>query len=180
MRDGAPDPPQVLAVGHSNRPLRDFLRVLRALRVTLVADVRKMPRSRSNPQFNYDTLPQALRAVGIGYVHLPGLGGLRRRRPGSPNTGWQNASFQAYADYMLTPEFEQSLRELLERTRGRRAAVMCAEAVPWRCHRSLIAGALSLRGIAMEHVLSASRTQPHLLRPWARVQGKRDRAPKLR
>jgi uncharacterized protein (DUF488 family) len=173
MRDGAPDPPLVLTVGHSNRPLNDFLCALRAHRVTLVADVRKMPRSRSNPQFNHDTLPQALRAVGIGYVHLPGLGGLRHRRPDSPNTGWQNASFRAYADYMLTPEFEQGLHELLEQTRGPLAAVMCAEAVPWRCHRSLIADALSLRGIAVEHILSASRTQPHVLRPWARVQGTR-------
>jgi uncharacterized protein (DUF488 family) len=173
MRDDTPDPPLVLTVGHSNRPLHDFLRVLRAHRVTLVADVRKMPRSRRNSQFNQDTLPEALRGVGIGYVHLPGLGGLRRRQPDSPNTGWQNASFQGYADYMLSPEFEHSLHELLERARGQRVALMCAEAVPWRCHRSLIADALSVRGIAVGHILSASRTQAHLLRPWARVQGTR-------
>jgi uncharacterized protein (DUF488 family) len=132
-----------------------------------------MPRSRRNPQFNPDTLPQTLRGDGIGYVHLPGLGGLRRRQPDSPNTGWQNASFQGYADYMLTPEFERSLHELLERARGKRAAVMCAEAVPWRCHRSLIDDTLSVRGIAVEHILSVSRIQPHVLRPWARVQGTR-------
>jgi uncharacterized protein (DUF488 family) len=173
MRADASDPPLVLTVGHSNRPLHDFLRVLRAHHVTLVADVRKMPRSRRNPQFSLDTLPQALHAAGIGYVHSPGLGGLRRRRPGSPNTGWQNASFQGYADYMLTPEFEHSLHELLGRARGQRAAVLCAEAVPWRCHRSLIADALCVRGVAVEHILSATRTQPHLLRPWARVQGTR-------
>jgi uncharacterized protein (DUF488 family) len=173
MRDDAPDPPLVLTVGHSRRPLDDFLRLLLQHRVTLVADVRKMPRSRSNPQFNGDALPQALREVGVGYVHLPGLGGLRRRRPDSLNTGWQNASFQGYADYMLTPEFEQGLQELLERARGQRAAVMCAEAVPWRCHRSLIADALCVRGIPVEHILSASQTQPHILRAWARVQGTR-------
>jgi uncharacterized protein (DUF488 family) len=165
--------PLVVTVGHSNRPLDDFLRLLGEHRVTQVADVRKMPRSRSNPQFNTDTLPQALRGVGIGYVHLPGLGGLRRPQPDSPNTGWQNRSFQAYADYMLTPEFERSLHELLERAREERAAVMCAEVVPWRCHRSLIADALTVRGIAVEHILGTSRTQPHVLRPWARVDGTR-------
>jgi uncharacterized protein (DUF488 family) len=173
MRDDDPDPPLVLTVGHSDRPLQDFLRVLRAHRVTLVADVRKMPRSRRNPQFGPDTLPEALRGDGIGYVHIPGLGGLRRSRPDSPNAGWRNASFRGYADYMLTPEFEQGLRELLEQARGQRAAVMCAEAVPWRCHRSLIADALSVRGVAVEHILGASRTRPHVLRPWARVQGTR-------
>jgi uncharacterized protein (DUF488 family) len=168
------DPPAVvLTVGHSNRPLEEFLRLLRAHGVTLVADVRKMPRSRGNPQFNRDTLPQALRAAGIGYVHLPGLGGLRRREPNSPNTGWQNASFQGYADYMQTPEFERSLQELLDRARGRRPALMCAEALPWRCHRSLIADALTVRGVAVEHILSAARTQPHVLRPWAQVRGTR-------
>jgi uncharacterized protein (DUF488 family) len=132
-----------------------------------------MPRSRSNPQFNKDTLPRALRRAGIGYLHLPGLGGLRRRRPDSPNTGWHNSSFQGYADYMLTPEFDQSLNELLDRSRGRRVALMCAEAVPWRCHRSLIADALSVRGITVGHILGPARLQPHVLRPWARVQGTR-------
>ena len=174
MRPSTSDlPTVVLTVGHSDRPLEDFLRLLRAHRVTLVADVRKMPGSRGNPQYNRDPLAQALREAGIGYSHWPGLGGLRRRRPDSPNTGWQNPSFQGYADYMLTPEFEESLQSLLEQARGQRAALMCAEAVPWRCHRSLIADALSVRGIAVEHILSASRTQPHLLRPWARVQGTR-------
>jgi uncharacterized protein (DUF488 family) len=174
MRNPAPGPPAVvLTVGHSNRPLDEFLDTLPAHHVTLVADVRKMPRSRSNPQFNCDTLPQALREAGIGYVHVPGLGGLRIRRPNSPNTGWQNPSFQGYADYMLTPEFEHSLQELLERAQGQRIALMCAEAVPWRCHRSLIADALSVRGITVEHILSAARTQPHRMRPWAQVQGTR-------
>jgi uncharacterized protein (DUF488 family) len=104
---------------------------------------------------------------------VPGLGGLRRRRPDSPNTGWENASFQAYADYILTPEFQQSLQELLERADGERAVLMCAEAVPWRCHRSLIADALVVRGVAVEHILGTSRAQRHVLRPWARVQGAR-------
>jgi uncharacterized protein (DUF488 family) len=166
-------PPTVLTVGHSNRSLEEFLRLLQAHGVTLVADVRKMPGSRRNPQFGRDALSQALHQAGIGYLHLPGLGGLRRRRPGSPNAGWENASFQGYADYMLTPEFQQSLQDLLERADGERAALMCAEAVPWRCHRSLIADALVVRGVAVEHVRGAPRAQRHVLRPWVHVQGTR-------
>jgi uncharacterized protein (DUF488 family) len=141
-------PPQiVLTVGHSNRPLEEFVRLLQAHGVTLVVDVRRMPGSRRNPQFGRDTLPPALQQAGIGYAHMPGLGGRRRRRPDSPNTGWANASFQGYADYMLTPEFETGLQELLEQVRGQRAALMCAEAVPWRCHRSLIADVLVARSV---------------------------------
>lgn len=166
-------PEVVLTIGHSSRTLEEFLHHLRMHQVTLVADVRKMPGSRHNPQFSRDTLPQALQDADIGYLHLAGLGGLRRRTPDSLNAGWKNASFQGYADYMLTPEFEKSLQELVQRARGQRAALMCAEAVPWRCHRSLIADALVVRGIAVEHVFNASRTQRHALRSWAHVEGKR-------
>lgn len=147
--------------------------MLQAHRVTLLVDVRKMPRSLRNPQFNRDTLPMALKDVGIDYVDVPGLGGLRRRRPDSPNGGWRNASFQGYADYMLTPEFEQSLNELIERAGGQRAALMCAEAVPWRCHRSLIADALTVRGFPVEDIFSQKRAQVHKLSAWARVEGTR-------
>ena len=164
-------PAVIWTVGHSDRPLEKFVHLLQKHGVTLVVDVRKMPRSRHNPQFNGDTLSQVLREAGIDYVDMPGLGGLRRRRPDSPNTGWENASFQGYADYMLTPEFEKSLQELLERAGKQPAALMCAEAVPWRCHRSLIADALVVRGICVEHILSATRTQTHVLRPWAQVEG---------
>ena len=163
----------VRTVGHASRPLEEFLHLLRAHRVTLVVDVRKMPGSRHNPQFNRDALSDALHEAGIGYVHLPGLGGLRRRTPSSPNTGWKNASFQGYADYMLTPEFARSLEDLLTMARGHGVALMCAETVPWRCHRSLIADALVIRGVVVEHILSASRTQQHVLRPWAKVHGTR-------
>jgi uncharacterized protein (DUF488 family) len=174
MQDRTHSPPQVvLTVGHSDLPLEEFVRLLQAHGATLVADVRKMPGSRRNPQFGRDTLPESLRQAGIGYVHLPGLGGLRRRQPDSPNTGWRNASFRGYADYMRTPEFAASLEDLLDRAGGERVALMCAEAVPWRCHRSLIADALVARGVAVEHVLGASRTEPHTLRPWARVDGTR-------
>jgi uncharacterized protein (DUF488 family) len=160
-------------VGHSARPLEEFLRLLQAHGVTLVADVRKMPCSRRNPQFNRDSLPTSLRHARIGYVELPGLGGLRRRRPDSPNGGWKNASFQGYADYMLTPEFEQSLQELIQRAKDERTALLCAEAVPWRCHRSLIADALTVRDIRVEHILTPKRTQLHVLKPWAKVEGTR-------
>lgn len=169
----SPGPNAVLTIGHSNRTFEEFVSLLLGHRITLVADVRKMPGSRRNPHFNKDVLSPALFQKSIGYVHLAGLGGLRRPAAASPNTGWQNRSFQAYADYMLTAEFESSLAELLERAGGERAALMCAEAVPWRCHRSLIADALVVRGISVEHILSASRTQPHSLRPWAHVQGTR-------
>ncbi len=174
MRDRSHElPDEVLTVGHSNRELPEFLNMLRAHGVNLVIDVRKMPGSRKHPQFDRDMLAQALDETGIGYTHLSNLGGLRRRRPDSPNAGWKNASFQGYADYMQTPEFTQGLQQLFERAQGNRAALMCAEAVPWRCHRSLIADALVVRGISVEHILSASRTQLHTLRDWARVDGTR-------
>jgi uncharacterized protein (DUF488 family) len=169
----AAEPPLVLTVGHSNRPLADFLRLLQGDDVTFVADVRKMPGSRRHPQFNSDALAQSLREIDIDYAHFPGLGGLRRGRPDSPNAGWENASFRAYADYMLTAEFEQSLAEFLKRARSQRAVLMCAEAVPWRCHRSLIADALVVRGIPVEHIFTPTRTQAHALRPWAHVEGTR-------
>lgn len=173
MPDDVADRSLVFTVGHSNRPLQDFLRLLQGHHITLVADVRKMPGSRKHPQFNGDALAHSLREIDIDYAHFPGLGGLRRPRPDSPNMGWENASFRAYADYMLTPEFEQSLSEFLTRARGTRAALMCAEAVPWRCHRSLIADALVVRGITVEHIFTPTRTQAHVLRPWAHVEGTR-------
>lgn len=163
----------MLTIGHSNRSLQDFLCQLKAQDVTLVADVRKMPGSRRNAHFNQAALSRALHEVGIGYAHFPGLGGLRRRQKDSPNDGWKNASFQGYADYMLTDEFKLSLEELLEQARGQRTVLMCAEAVPWHCHRSLIADALTVRGIPVEHIFSSTRTHKHLLRPWAEVQGER-------
>jgi uncharacterized protein (DUF488 family) len=168
-----PGPARIWTIGHSDRPLEMFLQLLEGYDISGVVDVRKMPRSRHNPQFNGDTLAPALDEAGIGYLDMPGLGGLRRSRADSPNMGWKNASFRGYADYMLTPEFERSLHELLERVGEQRAVLMCAEAVPWRCHRSLIADALVVRGIAVEHILGSSRAQPHRLHPWARVEGTR-------
>lgn len=164
-------PPKLLTIGHSTRPIEVFIRLLKAHGATRVADVRTVPRSRHNPQFNRDTLPGSLEAAGIAYTHMAGLGGLRRARPDSINTGWKNASFRGYADYMQTPEFEANLRDLIEFAKKGRVVLMCAEAVPWRCHRSLIADALVARGISTEHIMTESRRDPHSLRSFARKTG---------
>ena len=173
MQDGVNLPEGVLTIGHSNRSLEEFLHLLHAHAVSRLVDVRKMPGSGKNPQFNRDTLAEALYEAGIDYRHLPGLGGLRRRIPDSPNGGWRNASFQGYADYMQTPEFEQSLQELIGCCAERRTVLMCAEAVPWRCHRSLIADALVVRGISVADIFTAGPTRPHVLRSFAHVEGTR-------
>jgi uncharacterized protein (DUF488 family) len=166
-------PRLILTVGHSTRPLEAFVRLLQSHGITRVVDVRTIPRSRHNPQFNEDALPKPLRLAGIAYEHMPGLGGLRHTHADSPNGAWRNASFRGFADYMQTDQFEAGLDALVDRARNDRIALMCAEAVPWRCHRSLIADALSVRGVQVEHILSGLRTQTHTLTPWARVQGKR-------
>jgi uncharacterized protein (DUF488 family) len=161
----------VLTIGHSTHCLEEFIEILKAHGVTLVADVRTVPRSRHNPQFNRETLPDDLSAAGLKYVHLAGLGGLRHARADSVNTGWRHASFRGFADYMQTPEFGKNLQELLELCKNERLALMCAEAVPWRCHRSLIADALYVRGVAVEHIMSRKTSQAHRLTPFARVAG---------
>lgn len=160
----------VLTIGHSTRTLVEFVRLLRIHAATLVVDVRTVPRSRHTPQFNQASLSAALKKAGLGYVHLPGLGGLRHAKRDSVNQGWRNASFRGYADYMLTPEFEQSLTELIRLTKRERVALMCAEAVPWRCHRSLIADALLVRGIRVEDIMSPGRRRVHTLTPFAKVR----------
>jgi uncharacterized protein (DUF488 family) len=162
----------VLTVGHSTRPLAEFIHLLKAHMVTYLVDVRIMPRSRHNPQYNIDTLPLALAAEGIGYEHVAGLGGFRKTHAGSANTGWRNTSFRGYADYMQTPEFAQHLRALIARARRDRVVLMCAEAVPWRCHRSLIADALMVHGLRVEEIISVSRREIHALTRFARVSGK--------
>ena len=166
-------PDLVLTIGHSNRSAEDFLNLLEAHQVKRLADVRKMPRSRANPQFNFDALANTLGEHDIEYTAMPDLGGLRRPQPDSPNTGWKNKSFQAFADFMLTPAFEANVEELIALAASRRTAIMCAEAVPWRCHRSLIADALVVRGIEVAHIMTATRLQPHVLHSWARVEGTR-------
>lgn len=164
----------LFTIGHSTRSLKDFIALLAAWDIRLLADVRTVPRSRRNPQFNEDTLPAALHNAGIDYVRLPALGGWRRPRPDSPNTGWRLDSFRGYADYMLTDEFVLALGELISRAcAGRNLAFMCAEAVPWRCHRSLIADALTARGYEVRHIMGPGKAQPHRMTPFAVVHDRR-------
>ena len=164
---------RVLTIGHSTRSIEEFVRILKRHGATCVVDIRSVPRSRHNPQFNRETLPASLASAGIAYTHLSGLGGLRRPRPDSINTGWRNASFRGFADHMQTPEFEASLESLIQLARKDRVTLMCAEAVPWRCHRSLIADALAARGISTEHIISETRREIHSLRAFAEVTGSR-------
>jgi uncharacterized protein (DUF488 family) len=163
--------PIVMTIGHSTRTVEEFIGLLQRHAVSRVIDVRTVPRSRHNPQFNKASLPGSLKKAGLSYVHLPGLGGLRHARRDSVNLGWHNASFRGYADYMQTPEFEKSLEELVQWVKQDRIALMCAEAVPWRCHRSLIADALLVRGILTEDIMSPTRRQVHTLTPFAKVRG---------
>jgi uncharacterized protein (DUF488 family) len=174
MKKSSPKPPLVVwTIGHSTRTLEEFESLLEAHQLERLVDVRTVPRSRHNPQFNKSTLPAALRRIGIKYLHLPGLGGLRHAKPDSPNMGWRNTSFRGYADYMQTPEFVDSLDRLIELARKERVAIMCAEAVPWRCHRSLIADALVVRGIQAEEIVSRVRTTAHRITPFAKVRGRK-------
>jgi uncharacterized protein (DUF488 family) len=163
--------PLVMTLGHSTRTIEEFIHLLRAHGATRVVDVRTVPRSAHNPQFNKASLARYLKKLGFKYVHMPGLGGLRHAKRDSPNGGWRNASFRGYADYMQTPEFVESLEEAIRTAKQDRIALMCAEALPWRCHRSLIADALLVRGIRTEDIMSATRRQLHTLTPFAQVRG---------
>ena len=171
--------PVVLTLGHSTRTIGEFTSLLQKHGVTCLVDVRTVPRSRFNPQFNKESLPESLKGVGVEYVHMPGLGGLRHTIADSPNTGWENASFRGYADYMQTPEFEKRIEDLILLAKKERIALMCAEAVPWRCHRSLIADALLVRGICTEHIMSPTSRQIHKLTPLAKVNGTKITYPAL-
>ncbi|MEO7320302.1 MAG: DUF488 domain-containing protein [Nitrosospira sp.] len=172
MKEKQPVPESLICtIGHSTHPLDEFVRLLKINEVTRVLDVRTVPRSRQNPQFNKETLPGSLRAAGIRYTHVPGLGGLRRASKDSVNGGWRNASFRGYADYMQTQEFTENVQEVMNLISRERCALMCAEAVPWRCHRSLIADALTLRGVRVEDIISAKGRRLHAMTPWARTEG---------
>jgi len=162
----------VFTIGHSTRAWKAFLDLLRVHGIKRVVDVRSIPRSRHNPQFNRETLSMKLRSARIGYVHLRKLGGLRHARRDSPNMGWRNASFRGFADYMQTPDFDAGLGRLIKLAKQKKTALMCAEAVPWRCHRSLIADALVVRGVRVKDIISGKRSQIHLLTSFGRVHGK--------
>ncbi|HEY7533332.1 MAG TPA: DUF488 domain-containing protein [Nitrospiraceae bacterium] len=158
-------------IGHSNRPIEEFIELLRAHGILLVVDVRTMPRSRSNPQFNADALAQALRHTDLQYHHVPGLGGLRKPKKNSINLGWRNESFRGYADYMQTDNFRTALDELVEAGRQSHTAIMCAEAVPWRCHRSLIADVLTIQGWTVRHITNRHEARVHSLTSFAMARG---------
>lgn len=162
---------RIATIGHSTRTLDELVALLRAAGVSVLADIRTIPRSRHNPQFNGDSLGTSLRSRGLRYVHLAGLGGLRRARKDSPNTGWRNASFRGFADYMSNEDFENALEKLCALTAQGRVALMCAEAVPWRCHRSLVADVLTARGAHVEHIITSSSSRPHRLTPFAKLAG---------
>lgn len=161
----------MFTIGHSTHPIGDFIHLLKSHGVQRVIDVRTLPRSRFNPHFDVSQLPALLRTAHIHYTHLPGLGGLRRPRRDSANVGWRNKSFRGYADHMQTEAFKLSLDRCLELASAERVALMCAEAVPWRCHRSLIADALVARGIDALEIASDTRVRPHTLTPFAHVNG---------
>jgi len=169
-----------MTIGHSTRPMEEFIRLLEAHNVACVVDVRTIPRSRHNPQFNKESLRAALKKSGIGYKHHPGLGGLRKTTAASVNIGWRNASFRGFADYMQTPEFAKALEKLIPLASKAQVALVCAEAVPWRCHRSLIADALLVRRIPVDHIMSLSRRQVHVLTSFAKVRGRKITYPKAR
>ncbi len=161
----------MMTIGHSNRTMAELIEMLQAHGAETLVDVRTVPKSRYNPQFNRDAIPAALKAAGMEYVHLPALGGLRHPLKDSTNLGWRNDSFRGYADYMQTAEFAAGLEALL--AIPGKTVVMCAEAVPWRCHRSLIADALTARSIAVEHIMTKEKRQAHKMTSFAVVDGTR-------
>ena len=161
----------VYTIGHSTRTLEEFVALLKAYGVNLVVDVRTVPRSRHNPQFNKETLPVSLKPSGVRYIHMPEIGGLRRPKHDSVNLAWKNMGFRGYADYMQTKEFTDSLLKIIALARENHLVLLCAEALPWRCHRSLISDALLVRHVKVEHIISATSCLNHQLNDMAQVEG---------
>ena len=161
----------LFTIGHSTRTVEEFIDLLRSAGVEQLADIRTVPKSRRYPQFKSEALAQSLRDAGIGYRHLGALGGLRHPRRDSPNTGWQNDSFRGYADYMSTDGFRAGLQELIAWAALAPTAIMCAEAVWWRCHRRLVADALTLRGIEVRHIVGPGIPAVHEMTAFARAEG---------
>ncbi len=162
----------IMTIGHSTRPVKILIRLLKAHQVRRLVDVRTIPRSRHNPQFNRSQLSLALHSARLHYTYMGGLGGFRHARTDSLNAGWHNASFRGFADYMQTPEFRNNLDKLIGLAKSERTAIMCAEAVAWRCHRSLIADALLAQGIEVQEITSATSTRQHTLTAWGKITGK--------
>lgn len=160
--------PVLWTIGHSTRPIEEFIGLLLMHGIQVLADVRTIPFSRRNPQFKQEALAQSLRKAGLQYRHMPGLGGRRKSRPDSINVGWRNQGFRGYADYMQTGEFRDALEMLMFVGQSLPTAVMCAEAVPWRCHRTLISDALVSRGWTVQHIIAAGSLTIHTLTPFAK------------
>jgi len=161
----------IYTIGHSTHPEKEFIALLKHYKIQTLMDVRTIPKSRWNPQFNSIAMQKSLPAAGIEYIHEPELGGLRKPAKNSINTGWENEGFRGYADYMLTTQFESALNRLIHRSKNRVIAVMCAEAFYAKCHRKLLSDALIVRGIQVIHIISEKQTIPHELTPFAKVQG---------
>jgi len=161
----------VFTIGHSTRTIEEFVELLETYTINLVVDVRTVPRSRHNPQFNKESLPNTLTSLGIKYIHMPEIGGLRRPKHDSINLAWKNSGFRGYADYMQTKEFADSLLKIIALARENRLVLMCAEALPWRCHRSLISDALVVRHVKVEHIISATSCLNHQLNEMALAEG---------
>ncbi len=167
------NPLTIFTIGHSTRAIDEFIELLQSNGVTQLIDIRTIPKSRHNPQFNSEALAKSLHAAHIRYTHLKELGGLRHAKRDSVNLGWRNASFRGFADYMQTTEFDAALEHAIRLAESHPSALMCAEAVPWRCHRSLVADALVVRGIRVLEIVSAAKPKEHTLTPFARVTGTR-------
>lgn len=163
---------RIMTIGHGTRTLDDLIAILKEYEVSRVVDIRKMPRSATNPQFNYETLPGELEAAGISYTHMAGLTGLRKRSKNAAPTAWRNKSFQAFAQYMQTPAFSESVEALMTMAESEVPVLMCAETLPWRCHRSLVADALIARGVVVQDIFSAGKATPHVLPMFAEVVGR--------
>jgi uncharacterized protein (DUF488 family) len=164
-------PTTIYALGHSTRTLDDFIGILEAHGISMVVDIRTIPKSRHNPQFNGEALQQSLEQKGIAYLHVKELGGLRKPKKDSVNAGWRNASFRGFADYMQTRAFASAVRRLMQLGRQGRIAILCAEGNPFRCHRSLVADALTVRGVRVLHISSKTAAREHTMTPFAQVRG---------
>lgn len=162
---------RAFTIGHSTRSIEEFIELLQSNGIKQLIDIRTIPKSSRNPQFNSESLAESLRQKGINYKHIKALGGRRHAHQDSVNLGWRNASFRGYADYMQTPEFNEAIDEAMRLAAKNRSVFMCAEAVPWRCHRSLVADALLVRGIEVLEIISGAPARPHKLTPFAIVEG---------
>jgi uncharacterized protein (DUF488 family) len=161
----------IYTIGHSTHSIEEFISILQEFKIGLVADIRTIPGSRFNPQFNQTELKRELQQAKIGYIHLKELGGLRHASKTSANTAWKNASFRGFADYMQTEEFHSGIDQLMKLAQENRTVIMCAEAVPWRCHRSLIGDVLVVRDFDVINIMGEKTSSAHKITAWAKVEG---------